>query len=197
MLNKEFYLDKRIVRTKKLLMESLISLLQQNNFNDLSITDITTKAKVSRVTFYNHFQDKEKLLDELINNVITDLIYSYQSPYKTYKRFTINDVTPVTVKLFDHVYQNSSFYSTIVNSDILPAFQKRLTMEMNKLALQDYIIPNPKVNNGIYANYQAYAITGMIIEWVRGGFKYSPSYMAEQLMEIVKLPGNQSLVRKN
>ncbi|HBI04815.1 MAG TPA: TetR/AcrR family transcriptional regulator, partial [Paenibacillaceae bacterium] len=27
---------------------------------------------------------------------------------------------------------------------------------------------------------------GMIIEWVNGGLKYSPDYMAEQLLEIIK-----------
>ncbi|MFC7560067.1 TetR-like C-terminal domain-containing protein [Paenibacillus farraposensis] len=45
---------------------------------------------------------------------------------------------------------------------------------------------NNHINREIQTSYYAYAILGMIIEWVNRDFHHSPRYMAEQLLEIVK-----------
>ncbi|WP_260631365.1 TetR-like C-terminal domain-containing protein [Neobacillus niacini] len=33
--------------------------------------------------------------------------------------------------------------------------------------------------------FYSYALFGMIVEWIKGGFKYSSSYMADQLLKII------------
>lgn len=60
---------------------------------------------------------------------------------------------------------------------------------LRDLALKDLdeYAPDPKINREIHASYRVYAIIGMIIEWVNSDFKYSSRYMAEQLVEILKL----------
>ena len=54
--------DLRIRRTYKLLSESLLDLLSENKFEDISVTDICEKAMIHRTTFYKHFEDKYQLL---------------------------------------------------------------------------------------------------------------------------------------
>lgn len=44
--------DLRIRRTYKLLSESLLDLLSENKFEDISVTDICEKAMIHRTTFY-------------------------------------------------------------------------------------------------------------------------------------------------
>ncbi|RDW18373.1 TetR/AcrR family transcriptional regulator [Oceanobacillus arenosus] len=195
MTDKYMYLDKRVMKTKQELKVAIITLMQQKKYKDITISDVIAMAKISRGTFYNHYRSKEELLLELLDDVVLDLVQAYQQPYKKYRRFTLNDVLPSSVEIFDHVYKHSNFYTTIINSDISPHFQARLIDVLNKIALQDYIIRNRKINSELYAGYQAFVITGMIIEWVRSGYRFTPSYMAQQLMEIVKLPGHQSLER--
>ncbi len=41
---------------------ALISLMEEKDYNSISITDITTKAGLSRVTYYRHFETKEDVL---------------------------------------------------------------------------------------------------------------------------------------
>ena len=53
--------DLRIRRTYKLLSESLLDLLSENKFEDISVTDICEKAMIHRTTFYKHFEDKYQL----------------------------------------------------------------------------------------------------------------------------------------
>ncbi len=67
------------------LKESLISLMQNKDFRDISITDIVELADLNRGTFYKHYQYKEELLEEVMEDVIADLIISYRELIRTLK----------------------------------------------------------------------------------------------------------------
>src|SRR5690606_28411093 len=61
-------LDPRVIRTRKLLMESVLQLQYEKDFNDITIQDIADRATVNRATLYAHFQDKYALLDNIIHD---------------------------------------------------------------------------------------------------------------------------------
>ena len=62
--------DPRILRTRKLIMDSFIELSGKKEFKDISIKDITTEAMVNRATFYYHFADKYELLERVLSEVL-------------------------------------------------------------------------------------------------------------------------------
>ena len=53
--------DPRVRRTRKLLQDSLRSLIHEKRFSQISVQDIAERATVNRATFYAHYQDKEDL----------------------------------------------------------------------------------------------------------------------------------------
>ena len=61
--------DRRIRRSRKLLQEALIQLLSQKPLAKIQIKEIVDVADVSRPTFYQHFETKEKLLFSLIDDL--------------------------------------------------------------------------------------------------------------------------------
>ena len=58
-------LDPRIRRTRQLLQDALRNLLEQKEFDKISVQDITEAATLNRATFYAHYADKFALLGEL------------------------------------------------------------------------------------------------------------------------------------
>src|SRR5215468_2732595 len=66
--------DRRIQRTRQLLRDSLMELIVERGFSDLTIQDITDRANVSRTTFYLHYRDKDELLFDNIQVLYTNLI---------------------------------------------------------------------------------------------------------------------------
>lgn len=60
-------IDPRILRTRKLIIDSFERLSKIKSFDDISVTDITKEAMINRATFYNHFIDKYDLLEQLIS----------------------------------------------------------------------------------------------------------------------------------
>ncbi len=59
-------LDPRVKRTRQLLEQSFMEIIEQKGFQAVTVQDITERAGVNRATFYAHFADKYALLDHSI-----------------------------------------------------------------------------------------------------------------------------------
>jgi AcrR family transcriptional regulator len=66
-------LDPRVRRSRQRLQEALMQLLEEQAYADISITDITRRADLARVTFYQHFESKEALLLSVVEDFFVRL----------------------------------------------------------------------------------------------------------------------------
>jgi AcrR family transcriptional regulator len=66
--------DPRILRSRRMLMEALARLLDQKEFDDISIQEIADEATLNRATFYLHYPDKNALLQAMTATRFRDLI---------------------------------------------------------------------------------------------------------------------------
>lgn len=55
-------MDRRVQRTRQLLRGSLVQLIKERGYDNITIQDITDHANLGRTTFYLHYQSKEDLL---------------------------------------------------------------------------------------------------------------------------------------
>src|ERR1700676_3219661 len=67
-------LDPRIRRTRHLLQDALKRLLEEKEFDKITIQDITEIATLNRATFYAHYPDKFALLEQLIRVSFLELL---------------------------------------------------------------------------------------------------------------------------
>src|ERR1700679_573918 len=67
-------IDPRILRSRRMLMEALVRLLNQKEFDDISIQEIADEATLNRATFYLHYPDKNALLQAMTASRFRDLI---------------------------------------------------------------------------------------------------------------------------
>ncbi|WP_052889207.1 TetR/AcrR family transcriptional regulator [Thermogemmatispora carboxidivorans] len=70
------HVDPRVRRTRRLLQQALLELLQEKSFADISIQDIAERATVNRTTFYAHFGDKYALADAVIHERFLEAVTS-------------------------------------------------------------------------------------------------------------------------
>lgn len=69
--------DPRILRTRKLIMDSFIELSSKKEFKQITVKSITEEAMINRATFYYHFKDIYDLLEKTLYEVLSlDLNYA-------------------------------------------------------------------------------------------------------------------------
>jgi AcrR family transcriptional regulator len=66
--------DPRILRSRRMLMDSLAILLNKKEFEDISVQEIADQATLNRATFYLHYPDKTALLQAMTDLRFRDLI---------------------------------------------------------------------------------------------------------------------------
>ena len=66
--------DPRVLRSRQMLMESLLRLLTRKEFDNISIQEIADEATLNRATFYLHYSDKNALLHAMTAARFRDLI---------------------------------------------------------------------------------------------------------------------------
>ena len=63
--------DPRVLRTRKLIMDSFIDFSSKKEFKDITVKDITQEAMINRATFYYHFEDIYDLLEKALSEVLS------------------------------------------------------------------------------------------------------------------------------
>src|SRR5579864_9495550 len=66
--------DPRILRSRRMLMDSLEKLLKNKEFEDISVQEIADEATLNRATFYLHYPDKNALLKAMTESRFRNLI---------------------------------------------------------------------------------------------------------------------------
>lgn len=95
-------------RTRTMIQSSMVTLLQIKDFHQITIQDIATEALINRQTFYNYYQDKYDLIEQMtatniafIKNVITSRLQSIQDHIPLHSFLTT--VSPaITTTLHQH-----------------------------------------------------------------------------------------------
>lgn len=183
--------DRRVVRTKKVMKDSLISLLYEKDLSLITITDIVDRSDVNRSTFYAHFQDKEDFIDCLIDELIQGLIDTFQHtsvedknvdsfPY----RFTIE-------AMFTYIYINSNYFKVLLLTTKVPRFTPELYTRLYKYSLSHIkklseTETKLDVHIGLYANYLSSTFISFVHYWlVDREQKYSPEYISNEFIKVI------------
>ena len=104
--------DLRIVKTKKILFNSLLNLMKIKNFEKIKISDICEESLVNRSTFYAHYDDKYELLIDLFEERKLSLLKVFEDNEN--KAFSKEYLMELLSILIDHIEENKEIYSAIL-----------------------------------------------------------------------------------
>jgi AcrR family transcriptional regulator len=79
--------EKRKEQKKDSIRRAALELFQKYGFQKVSISEIARRAGVSQVTIYNHFDSKERLVQEVIKWHTLELLGKYMDIIKSEKPF--------------------------------------------------------------------------------------------------------------
>ena len=65
--------DLRYVKTERAIRDAFFELLEESEFDKVSVTDITQRAQINRNTFYLHYSDKFNLVNSILIDFVQEL----------------------------------------------------------------------------------------------------------------------------
>lgn len=71
--------DLRVARTRKLLCNTLLDMMEEQPIEKISVIDLCERAMVNRATFYAHFEDKYHLLNFALEELKDDLYARFRN----------------------------------------------------------------------------------------------------------------------
>jgi AcrR family transcriptional regulator len=187
--------DRRVLRTRQLIRDAFIDLLQENELEKITVNRIAERATINRVTFYLHYRDVpdmiEKMADDMINEIHAVLNDIRSQPHPTDMDWSI------LVKILEHIADNSKFYKVMLASQRIPVFTDRLMKLIidiitNRSANRDDSSPSSAVvvPKDIAIWYGSSAFIGTIVCWLRNDMPYTPLFLAKQLSLLFRLHQN-------
>lgn len=192
-------MDRRMLKTCQAIQDALFSLMQEKQYNRITIQDIIDRANVGRSTFYSHFATKDELLLSSIEGLLSMLdqcIMDYIGHEDEKAR-----LLPVG-EFFEHIRDNNRVMKGLIkgkssdlflekaqtywNNKIEGYLDQKLAAGMaggkagNKAAVKEAGVPMP-----ILANHISGTLINLLRWWVENKMPYSPFQMDEYFQKLI------------
>lgn len=152
---------------KNQITQALLKLLKTKELKDIAVSEITTIAQVSRVSFYRNYSDKEQILKEYISITLNE----WNELHPKTSEYSQDDILG---DIFAYLTTYKEFYS-LLNERGLFYFLKDVINDLlgAKAEYPNFVAYTTAfIANGIY---------GWIEEWFLRGMQESGEEMAELL----------------
>ena len=172
--------DPRILRSRRMLMDSLANLLRKKEFEDISVQEIADEATLNRNTVYLHYPDKSALLHAMTEFRFRELIAQRGISFSD----CAGALRAVALGVCDYLTEltNCSAKGALIplEGSIIPA----ITEMFKEGAEHHRLIPG--VDATLLATTGAWAVFGAARLWHQSPDRIPAEEMATQIEAMVK-----------
>ena len=177
--------DRRVLRTRKLLWEALVALIQEKEYAEITIQDIADRADVNRVTFYLHYRDKQDLLEKGVEGIFEEL--AARTAPLTGEAFRLDVPPEGMTEVYRYLAENARLYRIVLGERGIPFVIDRMRRYLAGLTMQRFrmIMPErsqPPIPLEIVAEYAAGSLIGLITWWLENDTPISPEAFSHQTL---------------
>lgn len=154
---------------KKQITQTLLKMMETEDFNDIVVSTLTKNAGVGRASFYRNFESKEDVLRQAAKKLMMDWAHEYETNPAS---------TPFNVfeSLFNHIRGNSSFYMALYKANLSNILLDTIKDKVG--------ITSDMTNAKAYENsFLAYGIFGWVNEWIHRGMPETGAELNQMLAQ--------------
>ena len=174
--------DTRKERTKKALEDAMVELLKQQNFDEISTSDLAKTAHISRSNFYNHYKDKYEMIDIYQQSLFNKLEYIFDK-----NQF---DKRAAFLEIFEFLDRESLFEALLtqngtreIQTFIRTKLQKMISQDLHEIYLDGKAeTPVETLYSSVYVSH---AVFGVYQMWVTRGKRETPQEITKLLLNML------------
>ena len=178
---KEESADRRVRKTRRLLKECFIRLLNEKKIQDISVRELADMADINRGTFYLHYRDVYDLMDRIEEDIIQDLeeIVSHYSTAELIEKPSL-----FFLELYPLAKENAGIITALLGENGDLHFSFRMENFLKEYCLNSWVSSQAgrtPMNDSTITLYSAFIVSGclgVIKSWIESGFLRTPEEMA-------------------
>lgn len=171
-------LDKRVERSRRLLVNTLLELMAEKPYSKISVANICEHSGVARPTFYLHFRSK----DDLLRYYIEQMFLEFAEQIDPILIRSPNVDPEIAVLMFRQWQQHSSIARLLVSEDVEAILLNEFKTYVGRTIARYLEVHNLNVvSDGrmqYVIDYLAGASFSVIVRWIRADFYESPEELA-------------------
>jgi len=170
-------MDRRIQKTRQLIMSAFVELLSRTKFEKITINDIAEHANVNRGTVYLHFADKYDLLDKCIETYTSKLMQYCEE--QEVKSANYN----VLLTTFEYLRENFIQYKILMTNEGIGYFRKALYSMIASKVATVVVTENDTAgfSKEITVHFLTSAFVGVVEWWLVNSMPCSIEEVTKQL----------------
>ena len=181
-------LDKRVERSRTLLLDALISLMHEYSYKKISVAQICQQSGVARPTFYLHFNSKDDLLRAYFEIMFTDF-YAQVDEYLTKSPAADPIIGEI---LFKQWSDNASLARLVAHEEIEPLLLNEFKLYVGRVIHRFNSVHQLPIQGSQLVPYVVDFIAGasfmVIMRWIKDDFPINAKEMGRLYANLVQ-PG--------
>lgn len=172
---KRCFMDRRKEKSRQLIIDHFIKLMQKKDVAKISMKDIADAANINRGTIYLNFIDKYDILDQAIEYIMTDAIEACS--HFVYERDNGKESIREILHVIDRQY------------DIFKRLTQKSDLNVLRQTLSNKFISNIQLRqntNAIATQFLGSALVGVIVWWIENAKPCSIDELSEELWRLVE-----------
>lgn len=196
-------LDRRINRTQSALRNAFLELIEEKEYDSITVEEITERANLGRSTFYLHYRDKDELLLNYFAEVAQDRLDQLsQISLAIWRQAGFTDRPPDSagrpiLAIFQHAADNARLYRTVLRGEgaerVAGPLRRSITRAMDDLlrAKLDQEGLEPQISVDLLAHCLVGAFLASLGWWLESDMPCSAEEMA-RMFRLMLFPGLQA-----
>ena len=166
------------LQSRQWLIDALLSLMMEENYNKITIKEICKKADLSRQTFYNFFEQK----DDIIRFWFRERYEITLNKYESSKELEIKDITEVFAEFLK---ENNNLLKCIIDQGLENIIADEISKSIPLFASK--VLENIEEKHTCkYVNaFLTGALTQIVICWFKDDQKLSKEDLSALLLNLV------------
>lgn len=171
--------NQRVRLTKKLLKDSLVQLMKEKPFYQITVTDVCRVSELNRSTFYKHYSNVHDILLELENEVIE----STKACIDEIDKMAVNSASQPLTKFLRHIKANSESYLILLNRAVDDQFRSSLMALTIELIGDKFEYGEVIENSDERLTYLMHGSIALIDKWLESGTVLSAEELTDMLLK--------------
>ncbi|GIP46306.1 TetR family transcriptional regulator [Paenibacillus sp. J45TS6] len=176
--------NRRVVYTKKAIKDSILTLLEEKEIHQITVTDICKRADVNRGTFYAHYKDPHDLLqtmeDELFHKIVK---YIDETPVNEYS-------DSLLLNVLELISENRALCKILFCKQRDNKLLDKLISIANKADLEQVSEEFSKSYSNYYVRYIVGGCIAIVQTWLENDLPESPAEIVTIINSVSTLNNN-------